>query len=85
MSKGSIYIVNLQKSDLIYTRLTLSRAGVNNIHYHSESKLFFSTCLDNILKVSFSHLFKGMEYKQNIQANAYILSSQHFPTFEILY
>ena len=50
MSKGSLFIVNTQKMDQIYTRLTVSRASVKFIHYIPERQLFISICEEQILK-----------------------------------
>eukprot|EP00347_Sterkiella_histriomuscorum_P004241 403361206 len=51
MSKGQLYIVNTQKMEQIYARLTISRASVKLIHYIPEKQLFISMCDDLIIKV----------------------------------
>lgn len=44
MSKGSVYIVNTQKIDRIYARVTVTRAAVSAVAYIEKSRLFASTC-----------------------------------------
>ncbi len=51
MSKGSVYIVNTQKIDRIYARVTVTRAAVTAITYIEKSRLFASTCEESKLSI----------------------------------
>ena len=52
MSKGSVYIVNSQKVDKIYARVTVSRSAITQVTYMNASKTFLSICEENNLTVS---------------------------------
>ena len=53
MSKGSVYIVNTQKLDIIYTRVNVSRAGIQMISYLQKSKQFITISDELDLSVKF--------------------------------
>jgi len=53
MSKGSMVLVNINKINQIYLRLTLHRAAVVKILYLENTNKFLTLCADNFLSVSY--------------------------------
>ena len=53
MSKGAVYIVNTQKLDQVYCRVTVSKVALKSIHYMEAKKLFLTVCEELNLSVRY--------------------------------